>query len=324
MMKRLTWIGFLAALIIGATACRRVVVTEEGGAQTAAADSMVVDNGFFDIDAAQKAQEQEHKQKQKTDKKRPKGMEIPAVIEGRSEQLLLRDGYFVSYNKDWKIANWVAWHLTKAHTYGDNLRDDMVFKEDTEVPFPRATDEDYYSSTYDRGHLCPSGDNKWDRRAQIQSFLFTNICPQNHGLNKGDWNDIEILCRQWARKYGDVYIVTGPVFNGGVKTRIGKHGVAVPDSLFKVVLCTNPYARAIGFLVPNKGGHRDLRTYVTPVDEIERITGIDFFPNLKDDTENKVEAADDDDMVKNWNVPAKYYYEGNNSRNNNYRRNYRY
>ena len=323
-MKRLTWIGILAVLIIGTTACRRVADPQEGGAPATATESQIgeANTGIFDTGAAQKAQERE--QQQKTDKKRPKGMEIPAEIKGRPEQLLLRDGYITSYNKDWKIANWVAWRLTKAHTYGDNLRDDMEFHEDTEVPYPRATDDDYYTSKYDRGHLCPSGDNKWDRRAQIQSFLFTNVCPQNHGLNKGDWNDLEMQCRDWARKYGEIYIVTGPVFENGVRNTIGNNKVAVPDALFKVVLCTKTYTRAIGFIVPNEGKHHDLKDYVVPVDEIEKKTGIDFFPNLKDDTEQRVEAADHDDMVKDWNVPAKYYYEGNKSRNNYYRRNYRY
>ncbi len=319
-MKQRLLLGIcLFTMMFGASSCRKEPALQ--GNTAAHETSVAVENdsdvkGLFDNQAAQQAQQKDNKKQ--ADKERPKGMEIPAVIDGRPEQLLLRDGYIVSYNKDWKIANWVAWRLTKAHTYGDNKRDEMEFKEDTEVPFPRATDEDYYTSRYDRGHLCPSGDNKWDRRAQIQSFLFTNVCPQNHGLNKGDWNDIEMQCRDWARKYGDIYIVTGPVFYHGVQNTIGKNKVAVPDALFKVVLCTKNYARAIGFLVPNKGGHHNLKEYVTSVDEIERLTGIDFFPNLKDDTENRVEAADDDDMVKDWNVPAKYYYEARPSRNYRY------
>ena len=115
--------------------------------------------------------------------KRPKGMEIPAPMTGTAELLLKRDGYTVSYNKDRKIPNWVAWHLTAAHTKGESQRDNMMFTEDDDVPYPRATDDDYYNSRYDRGHMCPAGDNKWDRRAQMQTFLFSNVCPQNHGLN---------------------------------------------------------------------------------------------------------------------------------------------
>ena len=239
----------------------------------------------------------------------PKAMEVPAKTNGIQELLLKRDAFWVSYNKDRKIPNWVAWHLTAAHTRGNNQRDDMLFTEDSEVPYPRATDDDYYSSHYDRGHMCPAGDNKWDRRALTQSFKFSNICPQNHSLNKGDWNDLEIQCRYWAREMGDIYIVTGPIFYNGVKKTIGRNQVAVPDAFFKVVLCDNGKAKAIGFIYPNRGGHKEMKEYVRSVDEIERITGIDFFPKLEDSLEGKLESATKDNMVNQWKV---YLYKPSN------------
>ena len=95
---------------------------------------------------------------------------------------------------------------------------------------PRATDRDYFNSRYDRGHMCPAGDNKWDKEAMAQSFLFTNICPQNHGLNKYEWNDLEMLCREWARKYGAVDIVCGPLFStSGQQKTIGRNKVLYPS-----------------------------------------------------------------------------------------------
>ena len=136
--------------------------------------------------------------------------ERPAALTDRPEQILRRKGYITSYNKETRNPNWVAWHLTKSHTYGKNQRSAEVFTEDTDVT-PRATDADYYNSRYDRGHMCPAGDNKWDATAMRESFLFTNICPQNHALNKYEWNNLEIKCREWARKYGAVDIVCGPV-----------------------------------------------------------------------------------------------------------------
>ena len=229
-------------------------------------------------------------------------MEIPARMSGTSELLLKRDGYFVSYNKDRKIPNWVAWHLTAEHTSGNNYRDNMEFTEDMDVPFPRATDDDYYNSRYDRGHMCPSGDNKWDRRAQMQSFLFSNVCPQNHGLNKGDWNDLEIQCRYWAKSIGDVYIVTGPIFYDGVKNTIGKHKVAVPDAFFKVILDDRGKSKAIGFVYPNTGGHRKMTDCIRSVDEVEKLTGIDFFPRLDDTVEDRIEAATTEAMNSEWKV----------------------
>jgi DNA/RNA endonuclease G (NUC1) len=122
--------------------------------------------------------------------------EQPAPLTDRPEQILKRKGYTTSYNNKSKNPNWVAWHLTKAHTYGDHQRKNEVFFEDETIERgQRATDNDYYNSRYDRGHMCPAGDNKWDAQAMRESFLFTNICPQNHGLNKYEWNDLEIQCR---------------------------------------------------------------------------------------------------------------------------------
>ena len=246
--------------------------------------------------------------------RREEKMEYPAPLQNTNEILLVREGYTVSYNKERKIPNWVAWHLTAAHTKGGNYRDGMDFYEDMEVPSPRATAEDYHRSKYDRGHMCPSGDNKWSEKAQKQTFLYSNMCPQNHELNKGDWNDLEIQCRYWAKQMGDIYIVTGPVFYNGVKHTIGSHKVAVPDAFFKVLLDDNRKTKAIGFIYPNKPGHKDMNEYVVSVDEVERITGMDFFSMLDDRVEDNVEAASYKKMVEEWKVEkaVDYFNERNN------------
>lgn len=105
-------------------------------------------------------------------------LELPAPLNGTPEQIIQRDGYTVSYNKETRLPNWVAWHLTADRLTGNANRKGIEFEEDTDVPSPRATDSDYSRSGYDRGHMCPAGDNKWSKTAMRQSFLFTNICPQ--------------------------------------------------------------------------------------------------------------------------------------------------
>lgn len=224
--------------------------------------------------------------------------EIPAPLKDRPEQVLRRRAYTVSYNQDTRQANWVAWHLTKAHTNGPNQRSQEQFTEDNSVARPRATDDDYYSSRYDRGHLCPAGDNKWDATAMSESFLFTNVCPQNHALNKYEWNDVEILCREWAREYGAVDIVCGPVFTETATPKtIGRNRVRVPDALFKVVLCRSGKPKAIGFYFKNDGKKVSIESAVRTVDEIEQLTGIDFFTLLDDATEERIEAQA---QLKDW------------------------
>lgn len=246
--------------------------------------------------------------------RRNRKMEYPAPLKNTSEIMLQREGYTVSYNKDRKVPNWVAWHLTAEHTKGQNYRDGMDFYEDMEVPAPRATADDYFRSKYDRGHMCPSGDNKWSSKAQKQTFLYTNMCPQNHDLNKGDWNDLEIQCRYWAKEVGDVYIVTGPVFYNGVKQTIGNHKVAVPDAFFKVLLAKGRKTKAIGFVYPNQSGHKDMNEYVVSVDKVESITGMDFFSLLDDRVEEDVESATYQRMIDEWKVEkaVSYFNERNN------------
>ena len=224
---------------------------------------------------------------------------LAKLADAEGEIMLTRVGYTTSYNPQTKQPNWVGWRLTADHVDGEFQRKGIKFHEDEDVPEPRAKDEDYRGSGYDRGHMCPSGDNKWSQQAQEQSFLFTNICPQNHGLNAGDWNEMEQQCRKWAVEEGELYIVSGPIFYGSARHKsIGKNKIPVPEAFFKVVLSMKGTPKAIGFIYKNQAGNRPKGDYVNTVDEVERITGIDFFPSLPDDVENKVEAkANIDDWM---------------------------
>jgi len=219
-----------------------------------------------------------------------KRVEIPAYSGDKNQVILHRKGYSVSYNPETKIPNWVAWRLTAEHTEGAYGRFRGGYLEDEDVPAPRATREDYYGSDWSHGHMCPAGDNKWDRQAMRETFLLTNMCPQDRSLNSGLWNRIEMDCRKWARKYGDVYIACGPVLLNKAHETMGKNRVVVPEAFFKVVLCLRGTPKAIGFVVRNNEGKKKRDQFVNTVDEVERITGIDFFPALPDSIENKVEA----------------------------------
>lgn len=223
---------------------------------------------------------------------KPNGLEIPRKLQGADGKILRRVGYTASYNAANRIPNWVAWHLTASHVGGHYNRNNEVFHEDPEVSNPRAYDSDYRGSGYDRGHMCPSGDNKWNKEAQEQSFLFTNICPQRHNLNTGAWNDVELQCRAWAKRYGDLYIVCGPVLYDQQHKTIGRNRVVVPEAFFKVVLRKQDnYYKAIGFVYENKGASRDMSRYVRSIDDVEQLTGLDFFSALPDNIEEKIEKS---------------------------------
>lgn len=214
------------------------------------------------------------------------GVERPAPIEG--EIVLEKKTYTVSYNQETRCPNWVAWKLTAEHTDGPYKR--ANFYEEDDVPEPRATLRDYKGSGWSRGHMCPAGDNKWDSEAMAESFSLVNVCPQNARLNSGVWNSIEMDCRKWARKYGEVYVVCGPVYLNKAHEAIGPNEVVVPEAFFKVVLCLKGKPKAIGVVVKNTEGAKKKDLYYNTLDQVERITGYDFFPSLPDDIEKKVEA----------------------------------
>lgn len=179
------------------------------------------------------------------------GIEIPVSKKKVSQTIRKRFAYTVSYNHDARQPNWVAWSLTRAHASGKLKRGD--FEDDMDMPSPKGMKADYYNSGYDRGHLCPAGDNKWNQKAMDECFLMTNMCPQTHALNAGVWNSIEQQCRTWAKKYGKVYIVCGPIFLNKQHRKLGKNKVVVPDAFFKVILRTGKNPQAIGFICRNQG-----------------------------------------------------------------------
>ena len=220
--------------------------------------------------------------------------EIPLSTKERAEILLEQYGYTVSYNPDLCIPNWVAWELNAEKLVERESRNSK-FVPNPKLPEDMAvTTKEYTGSGWDRGHMCPAGDNKYHWRAMNESFYMTNICPQNHNLNRGDWKELEEACRRWA-EVEPVYIVCGPI-----NYRTPKYGyigktfkIRVPDAFFKVVLTgmQSGKPRAIGFIYKNEAGNNKRDKYVNSVDEVERITNMDFFASLPDKIESKIEST---------------------------------
>ena len=233
--------------------------------------------------------------------KQTENLEIPAPIESNKELVLHRTNYTLSFNKSTNLPNWVAWRLDKKKLAQKVSRDRYKFVADPEVSGKNAVvTQDYAQSGYDRGHMCPANDSRWSADAMRESFYMTNICPQNPSLNSGDWNELEQACHKWAEE-GPIYIVCGPILYKKSKAEyIGKeHKIRVPEAFFKVVLAgvEKGKPRAVGFVYKNAKSNRPLDAYVNTVDEVERITGFDFFPQLPDEVENKVESRYN---IKDW------------------------
>lgn len=218
---------------------------------------------------------------------------IPESARGSESQIIEHIGYTVSYNQKRRNPDWVAYELTSDEAKGKEPRNGD-FIPDPEVKGAQATDEDYRRSGWDRGHLAPAADMKWSGQAMRESFYLSNISPQNNNLNRGVWKSIEELTRDVAIKYNKVLVVTGPVFNSKKgKGTIGKNKVMIPDAFYKVLLINDNGYKGIGFYCGNVAGKKKLDTYARSIDEIEKITGIDFFHKLPDEIEDKVESRYD-------------------------------
>ena len=213
-----------------------------------------------------------------------------------TRQIVVHDNYTLSYVEKYEQAEWVAYEL-KATDLSNSNFDRPFFIEDNQVKTGSADWRNYKRSGFDKGHLCPAGDRKFSKSAFDETFLTSNISPQKHDFNDGIWNRLEQKVRYWASKYNGIYVVTGGVLENGLAT-IGNENVAVPKYFYKVILDDdNGEYKMIGFLVPAVDSDKALYEFVVPVDEIEKRTGIDFFPNLDDATEIRLEKNSD---YKNW------------------------
>lgn len=198
-------------------------------------------------------------------------------------------GFNLSFNPKLHIPNWVAWELSPDETDGVNERSDN-FAPDTSVPGCPTLD-DYRRSGYDRGHMAPAGDMKWSQQAMSESFLLSNILPQNRKVNMGSWGKLEAKCRAWAKRLGPLYVVSGPVITPTPLERIGRTGVYVPRQLFKVIIAPNANPRrGIAFLMPNTPFDGGMQACVVTIDSIEALTGHDFFASLPDPIEADLES----------------------------------
>ena len=218
------------------------------------------------------------------------GLEIPKTSKGITQQVIKHVGYTTSYNTNWLIPNWVAYELTNEEVKGAIPRPQIEFEPDPKVKGKVATHYDYSNSGYSRSHMAPAADMKWSQQAMLQSFYTSNICPQISGLNGGVWQRLEDRCRALTTD-GSIFICCGPIVSTNPK-RIGDNRVAVPTNFFKVLcMLRKGKWQAIGFVFPNENCKGSMFDYALTVDEVEKLTGHDFFNGLPDEIENAIESS---------------------------------
>ena len=218
------------------------------------------------------------------------GLEIPFYAD--TSAIVRHTGFTLEYNEKYEQAKWVAYVLTKDKVMGNYPRTDN-FRADPLVITGSATLADYKNSGYDRGHLYPAADAAWDTNSMNDCFYLSNMTPQIHAFNAGIWGKLETQVRDWSYKFDSLLIVTGGILRDGLPT-IGIDSVAVPEYFYKVILCKNGTdISGIGFILKSDNSSLPLKNFAVTIDSIERVTGIDFFPQLPDSIESKVEATID-------------------------------
>lgn len=216
---------------------------------------------------------------------------LPDSIEGHP--VLHYSEFSLSYNEMHEQADWVAYQLTKTELEVARDRCDC-FASDDSIATGSASPNDYSSSGFDRGHLAPSSTTKISEQANRESFLMTNMSPQLPGFNRGGfiWERLEEWEKQMAEEHDTLYVVTGPVFVNNLG-HIGSNEVTIPGYFYKVILRFDEEGKAktIAFLIPHVGSsNAELEDYIIPINALEQITGVDFFPSLPSSSENRVES----------------------------------
>ncbi|MBK8466740.1 MAG: DNA/RNA non-specific endonuclease [Chloracidobacterium sp.] len=229
--------------------------------------------------------------------------------------LMLKSTYVLSYHRDNRRPNWVSWHLDPSWLGGTQRQDD--YREDPALPasWYHVNQNGYSGSGYDRGHMCPSGDRTLTVPDNSSTFLMTNFIPQASDNNSGPWADLETYCRTLANQGNELYIISG---GSGINGVIGPAQVALPTETWKVIIVipqgTNDVSRVttstrtIAVRMPNEDGlGLNWRNYRVSVDNIETLTGFDFFSNVPLGIQAVIEAVVDNGLVEDWELLPDQY-----------------
>ncbi|MBV6406041.1 MAG: DNA/RNA non-specific endonuclease [Flavobacteriales bacterium] len=220
---------------------------------------------------------------------------LPALADG--EEVVEHPGHMLVYSERHEQARWTA-HIATPDVVTGNLARIDTFLMDPKVRSGTSTVEDYWNSGFDRGHLVPSADMRWNKQALTATYLYSNVSPQRPEFNRGSWGDLEDWVRRTVRYGGErVFVITGPVLREDLPVMNNpghRNRVSIPELYFKVLAdLDGPERKMIGFVMRNGVNEYPVISYAVPVDSVERLTGLDLFPALDDTLEARLQAQRD-------------------------------
>lgn len=230
---------------------------------------------------------------------------LPALQAG--EELVNHSMMSLVYAEAYEQAKWVG-HIITPDVVNGVVGRTNDFRPDPKIKTGSAVEQDYFLKIlqadsayvydgfgYDRGHLAPSADFRWSEKALSESYYYSNMSPQLADFNRGIWADLENLLRSYLYRNTNtqLYVFTGPVLKAGLPTvPRAKNKVAIPEQFWKIALdLTN--RKAVAFLMPQNTKGYPLSSFATTIDEIEKLTGINFFAGLEDGLEETLEKQSD-------------------------------
>jgi endonuclease G len=209
-------------------------------------------------------------------------------------RVLANLAYTVGYDDRRGNPAWAVYKLP-AETLPQRFPRPTRFRTDNRTA-ARVSPETYTNSGYDRGHLVPNHAiaTRFGAAAQEETFLMSNIMPQEPALNQGPWRKLEaVLADETAARCREIWVAVGPVYRGAPRSLQGK--TLVPGACFMLVADELPRGgvRLQAVLMPQESGRNaDFRNHLVSVDAVERATGLDFFAELPDELEAEMEMRE--------------------------------
>lgn len=202
-----------------------------------------------------------------------------------------RGEFMIGWSDSLRHPVWCAYHVTQKAVNEAGKR--PGFTQDRSVP-KAPKPGDYTKSGYDRGHMVPNYAiiTRYGEEARRKTFKMSNIAPQTPALNRGVWREVEHrIADLWTARYGEIWVIVGCISDGGGETVSGTD-IDVPSAYYQIVIAQEGMnVRALAMLFDRDVAWREWAARnIISIDELEKLTGLDFNPELPAFIQDPLEA----------------------------------